>query len=650
MNPPTEQLIRDYLNRVSVAARGRLSANDRRALLARTREFIEQNTRAVGRIQTADVIKLLSELGDPSSLVSAERERLAAVGTETGADASADSSLAARARRLRAAPANVASLLRASAAVVAPGDAPIVPEAAEDNPLTGDFEEIVRVRRPISSRWRPGEIVIPRQPGPRRPGLRRRPGAGLPPADGRPQPPAPGEPAAKPPADSAPQGRPEWPSVTARRTAAESRRGPSSGAPPTPQEPGTQEAPDTTRPSRPAINGPTTSAPATNMPAASESATSSPPAPAPDTDRDRPAAGDTAPSAPGADWTTLSATEADWAGPAAAGGNWTAPAAGSDRAASATGPSSPSLTNGTSAGPGPAPTAVPGDRIPPPADAGDSRPDGGRPPASAAAGPGPVAGPDSGPGSAAASAAATTEPGSASPAGAEAAFPADEDDPRPVNGNTLVGPPPAGAGPGPAVPPRDARVTWASGVRSRAMRIGPVRTASARLSGSRSGGPRDGQSGPAAGAEPDGPPRPGGEFLATAGGAAGRTAQVVVRWVRRHPLEAVAVVLLGLGGLIYPPVWLMGALVAVFSKAWSISDKWIGLALPVFLVIVGIVVEVSLAGNQKDWTTYVRDAWVFAGHLSRILALLGAIYLAWRVERGPRSPGVPPWQKARRFG
>jgi hypothetical protein len=30
--------------------------------------------------------------------------------------------------------------------------------------------------------------------------------------------------------------------------------------------------------------------------------------------------------------------------------------------------------------------------------------------------------------------------------------------------------------------------------------------------------------------------------------------------------------------------------------------------------------------------------------------LLGAIYLAWRVERGPRSPGVPPWQKARRFG
>ncbi|MGH3400795.1 MAG: hypothetical protein ACRDPO_39545, partial [Streptosporangiaceae bacterium] len=175
MNPPTEQLIRDYLNRLSVAARGRLSANDRRAFLARTREFIEQNTRAVGRIQTADVIKLLSELGDPSSLVNAERERLAAGAAEPGAHAPADTSLAARARRLRSAPANVASLLRASAAVVAPGDAPIVPEAAEDNPLTGDFEEIVRVRRPISSRWRPGEIVIPRQPGPRRPGLRRRP-------------------------------------------------------------------------------------------------------------------------------------------------------------------------------------------------------------------------------------------------------------------------------------------------------------------------------------------------------------------------------------------------------------------------------------------------------------------------------------------
>jgi hypothetical protein len=339
---------------------------------------------------------------------------------------------------------------------------------------------------------------------------------------------------------------------------------------------------------------------------------------------------------------------------AAAAGNWTDPAAGSDRAASASGPASPSLTNGTSAGPGAAPTAVPGDRTPPPAGAGDSGPGDGRPPASATAGAGsatgPAAGPDSAPGSAAASAAATTGPGSASPAGTEAAFPADEEDPRPVNGNTLVGPPPAGADSGPAVPPRGARVTWASGVRSRAMRIGPVRTASARLSGTRSGGPRDGQSGPAAGAESDRPPRPGGEFLATAGGAAGRTAQVVVRWVRRHPLEAVAVVLLGLGGLIYPPVWLMGALVAIFSKTWSISDKWIGLALPVFLVIVGIVVEVSLDGTHKDWTTYVRDAWVFAGHLSRILALLGAIYLAWRVERGPRSAGAPPWQKARRFG
>ena len=137
--------------------------------------------------------------------------------------------------RLRSAPANIASLLRASAAVVAPGDAPIVPEAAEDNPLTGDFEEIVRVRRPISSRWRPGEIVIPRQPGRRRPGLRRHPNAGLPPAGGPPQPPAPAEPAARPPADAAPQARPEWPSVTARlpvpRNTAPSRR-PTPPAPP----------------------------------------------------------------------------------------------------------------------------------------------------------------------------------------------------------------------------------------------------------------------------------------------------------------------------------------------------------------------------------------------------------------------------------
>lgn len=676
MNPPTEQLIRDYLNRVSVAARGRLSADDRRAFVARTREFIDQNTRALGRIQTADVLKLLSELGDPLSLVNAERQRLAAGAMESGANTPADTSLAARARRLRAAPANVASLLRASATVVAPGDAPAVAEPADDNPMTGDFEEIVHARRPLASRWKPGEIVIPRQPGQRRPGLsRRRPRPGVPSVGGRPQPSAPAEPAPAPQAESAPPAtdipppRPGWPSDPARRPAAQDA----------------EETPSVTRPTR--------------MPfAASGSAADAPPARAEHTEHDTEhdnerdnerdsehgtegdaaSADDTADGGPGSDWASLSAAETDWADPATAGGNWTEPSADEDRATGASGPSPSSLTNGAAAGPEDRLPAAPADRPPPHPGAAGSEPGADRPetatgarPATAtgagpaaAAGPGtgsaagPHAGPQREPGSAGASGAATTGTGSVSPAGTGAAGVADGEEPRPVIRNTLIGPPAGGTDGAPGVPPRGARVTWAAGVRSRAMQMGAVRAAGARLSTARPGGSRRGQPSPAAGAEsgPGGGPEHGPasereqEFLATAGAAAGRAVRVAVSWARRHPLESVAVVLLGLGGLIYPPVWLMGALVAAFSKVWTIRDKWIGLVLPVFLVIVGIVVEVSVDGTHPHWTTYVRDAWVFAGHLSRILALLGAVYLAWRADRGPRSPGVPPWQRSRRFG
>jgi hypothetical protein len=29
--------------------------------------------------------------------------------------------------------------------------------------------------------------------------------------------------------------------------------------------------------------------------------------------------------------------------------------------------------------------------------------------------------------------------------------------------------------------------------------------------------------------------------------------------------------------------------------------------------------------------------------------VLGSIYLAWRVRRGPRSPNVPPWNRPHRI-
>jgi hypothetical protein len=89
VNPPAEQLIRDYLNRVSVAARGRLSPDDRRAFVARTRELIEQNTRGAGQVSPMGVAQFLNGLGDPAALVARERDRLAGQppGTSPGSPA-----------------------------------------------------------------------------------------------------------------------------------------------------------------------------------------------------------------------------------------------------------------------------------------------------------------------------------------------------------------------------------------------------------------------------------------------------------------------------------------------------------------------------------------------------------------------------------
>ncbi len=86
MDPPAEQLIRDYLNRVSVAARGRLNAAERREFLARLRESIERQTGPPGTADPADVSNLLSGLGDPGALVDRERERLAALTGELQAE------------------------------------------------------------------------------------------------------------------------------------------------------------------------------------------------------------------------------------------------------------------------------------------------------------------------------------------------------------------------------------------------------------------------------------------------------------------------------------------------------------------------------------------------------------------------------------
>jgi hypothetical protein len=176
---------------------------------------------------------------------------------------------------------------------------------------------------------------------------------------------------------------------------------------------------------------------------------------------------------------------------------------------------------------------------------------------------------------------------------------------------------------------------WVTGARPASDPANPA------IAGGGAGGPAD--SGPWRGR----PALPPGLAAATAARAR-KLATATAAGARRQPLEATAIVLLGLGGLIYPPVWLMGALVALASRVWDHRDKWIGLGGPVLLVIAGVAADISL-DTERNLLGYLKEAWLFGGHICRIAALLGAVYLAWRAQRGRRPPAVPPWNKPRRI-
>jgi hypothetical protein len=112
----------------------------------------------------------------------------------------------------------------------------------------------------------------------------------------------------------------------------------------------------------------------------------------------------------------------------------------------------------------------------------------------------------------------------------------------------------------------------------------------------------------------------------------------------QQPLEATAIVLIGVGGVIFPPVFVLGALVALGSRLWHYRDKWVGLVLPVVLTIIGVAAGIAVGGRSHG----LHYGWVCLNIVSRIAAVLGAGYLAWRTGPGRRPPPAPPWHKPHR--
>jgi hypothetical protein len=114
---------------------------------------------------------------------------------------------------------------------------------------------------------------------------------------------------------------------------------------------------------------------------------------------------------------------------------------------------------------------------------------------------------------------------------------------------------------------------------------------------------------------------------------------------RRQPLEAAAVVAMVLGVLIFPPLWLVGVFIAALSRFWDLRDKLIALAGPALLTLIGTGVGVATGATRSSAAAYIREAGALSTDLITTGAVLGAVYLSWRLARGRRQESTPPWMR-----
>ena len=116
--------------------------------------------------------------------------------------------------------------------------------------------------------------------------------------------------------------------------------------------------------------------------------------------------------------------------------------------------------------------------------------------------------------------------------------------------------------------------------------------------------------------------------------------------IRRHPLETAAVLLLGVGGLVYPfPLWLIGAAVVIASRGWDARDKWAALAVPMAFTLVAAIAIAGVFARSGTLAGYVSTVRIDGWDMVRAGSLVAAAYLAWRLRRGRRPRREPPWRR-----
>ena len=196
-------------------------------------------------------------------------------------------------------------------------------------------------------------------------------------------------------------------------------------------------------------------------------------------------------------------------------------------------------------------------------------------------------------------------------------------------------------------------VTPAGGSPGAGPRRPALRSVGPQSAGPRSAGPRSAGS-PGAGnrdVPPVGelPPGATGEADGTHGVRGNETLATTRQLARDNLLETIAILLLGLGGLILPQVfWPVGAIVALFSRLWDGKDKSLAIAGPLFVTLAGSVLGALIIGGSGNVVlVYTHALRVDFNILIRVGSVLTAAYLAWRVSQGPREK-VLPWKRVNR--